>query len=128
MVVLGMALRFIGSQDVQRLKELEDGYEWTYQPDFLFGIAVVDEHDRPVMAAAAWKRAEVHVVTDHQWDSPQAREAAFLELHGAMERVLAKEGVAEAVTWMDGMKAFGRRLKRLGWDVAKRTMWAKRIF
>lgn len=123
-----MALRFVGMQDAQRLKELEDGFEWTYQPDFLFGIAVVDENDRPVMAAAAWKRAEVHMLTDHAWGSPQDREAALIELHGAMERILAREGVAEALTWMDHARAFGRRLKRLGWGTPTRSMWAKRIF
>lgn len=123
-----MALRFIEAADIERLRQLEDGFEWTYQPDFLFGIAVVDENNRPVMAAAAWKRAEVHMVTDHTWGSPEAREAALLELHGAMERVLARDGVAEVVTWMDGMKAFGRRLKRLGWNTPARKLWARRIF
>jgi hypothetical protein len=80
------------------------------------------------MAAGAWKRAEVHMVCDRGWSSPETRGAAFLELHKAMETVLAREGVAEAITWMDGMKAFERRLKRLGWEVTKRTMWARRLF
>lgn len=123
-----MKLRLLEERDRERVKELQCGFEWTYQPDFLFGVAVVDESDRPVIAAGAWKRAETHVVCDRLWATPQEREAVFVELHRAMEVILACEGVAEAITWMDGMKAFSRRLKGLGWDMAKHTMWARRLF
>jgi hypothetical protein len=121
-------IRFLEPQDIPKLKELQNDFEWTFNPDYLFGMVVVDENDRPVMMAGAWKRAEVHMVCDSHWSSAETRGAAFLELHKAMETVLAREGVAEAITWMDDMKAFGRRLKRLGWEVTKRTMWARRLF
>lgn len=121
-------IRFFEQKDLERLRELENGFEWTFEPDFLYAMAVVDENDRPVMIAGAWKRVETHMVCDHTWESPEKRGEAFLALHKAMEEVLVKEGVAEAITWMDDMKAFGRRLKQLGWDVAKRTMWARRLF
>lgn len=121
-------IRFIEPKDRERLKELENGFEWTFDPDFLFGMAVVDENNRPVMAAAAWKRVETHLVCDSAWADPVTRGRALVELHKAMEEVLAKEGVAEAITWMDDMKAFGRRLKQLGWDVAQKKMWCRRLF
>lgn len=121
-------IRFFEAKDIPRLKELENGFEWGFGRDFLCGVAVEDEAGRVVMAAGAWKRAEVHVVTDPAWASPQQRQAAFVALHQGMEAVLAREGVAEAITWMDDMKAFGRRLQRLGWGRAGRTMWARRLF
>jgi len=121
-------IRFIEPQDLARIKELENGFEWEFSPDFLCAMAVVDENDRPVMIAGAWKRAEVHMLLDSGWAEPKKRSAAFLELHKAMEEVLAREGVAEVITWMDDMKAFGRRLQRLGWEVAMKTMWCRRLF
>lgn len=121
-------LRILEERDRERVKELECGFDWQFGRDFLCGVAVVDDADRPVMVAAAWKRAEVHMVLDQRWASPREREEAFAALHAGMAAVLANDGVAEAITWMDGMKAFGRRLKRLGWDTAKRTMWARRLF
>jgi hypothetical protein len=121
-------IRLLESNDLPRLRELQNEFEWTFAPDYMLGLAVVDENNLPVMMAGAWKRAEVHLVADSQLGSPQDREAAFLELHEAMANTLANQGVAEVITWMDDMQAFGRRLKRLGWDVAKRTTWARRIF
>jgi hypothetical protein len=121
-------IRFLEPQDIPRLKEMQGDFEWTYEPDYLFGMVVVDEKNRPVMAAGAWKRAEVHMLTDHTWATPLARAGALIELHNAMGNVLARDGVAEVITWLDDMRRFQRRLKRLGWDAAKKTMWCRRLF
>ena len=78
------------------------------------------------MVAGAWRRAEVHMVADGSWSTPQARLEAFAELHEAMRGELRERGVGEVWTFMDDMKAFGRRLQRLGWQKIARQVWGKR--
>lgn len=119
-------IRFLEPQDIPRVKELQNEYEWEYGPDFMGALAVV-ENDKPVMVVGAWMRAEVHMVTDSTWNTPAGRLAALAELHDRMEKVLKDFSVGEAITWMDDMKAFGRRLEGFGWAVAKHVMWARRI-
>jgi hypothetical protein len=120
-------IRQITTKDVPRLRGLEQGYEWEFGPDFMHAKAFVDENDRPVLIAGAWKRAEVHLVADGTWGTPGMRQAALEQLHAAMAQQLKSEGVGEALTFMDGMKAFCRRLQRLGWGKTDKAVWARRL-
>lgn len=90
------------------------------------GLVKVDSEDQPVMFAGAWSLAEVHMVSS-AWNTPGARFAALQEIHAAMEKQLRGLGVGQAVTWMDKISAFTRRLGRLGWINSKKTSWHRGI-
>lgn len=120
-------IRLLEEKDLPYLRKLQTEYEWEFGKDFMLGMAIVDEHNHPVMVVGAWKRAEVHMLANGQWGTPGMRMIALQELHKAMEFELRKQGVGEVHTWLDEMKAFCRRLQALGWGKAKRQMWARRI-
>jgi hypothetical protein len=117
-------IRWIEERDIPKIIEMQGEFAWTFERDFMGALAVVDKNDIPVLVTGAWKRAEVHLLADRNVKLPAS---AFLELHQAMAEALAKDNVAEVVTWMDDMQSFGRRLKQLGWETAKRTMWVRRL-
>lgn len=120
-------IRPMRESDLPRLRELQGEFAWEFGRDFAGALVVVDAQDVPVAIAGAWRRAEVHMVMDSRWETPGMRWEALRQLHAAMEAQLSAEGVGEAITWMDGMKALCRRLKGLGWGKAARPMWARRI-
>lgn len=124
-------IRRIRPDDIPILKQLEDGFAWEYGQDFLDALVWVDEDDKPVMAVAAWHRAEVHMVTNKTVETPGVRFSMLKQLHRAMEQHLSCKGVGQAVTWVghedNAWCAFSRRLKGLGWVKSMNTSWIKVI-
>ncbi len=120
-------IRPIESRDLGRLKELEIGFSWEFGTDYMAGLVYVDRDDQPVMFVGAWRLAEVHLVVDPAWKNPALRMVALQHIHDAMSAELRNLGVKRTVTWMDGMKAFGRRLLKLGWIKSSITSWIKEI-
>lgn len=119
-------------RDLPILRKMQGCFEWTFDRDLAECLVVVDECDVPVMAAAAWKRAEVHMVSAKS-DTPGMRLFMFRELHDAMEKALFCQGIGEAVTWteIDGKcsmwRAFAKRLAALGWVKSERVSWHRRV-
>jgi hypothetical protein len=92
----------------------------------------VDENDKPIAFAAAWKRAEVHAALDPKFSTPGARLAVLRELHDAVEKELSWDGFKEAVTWFDEKptkeaKRFQKRMSLWGWVKSQKTSWHRGI-
>jgi hypothetical protein len=120
-------IRTIAERDIPRLKELECGLSWQFGRDYMDGLVMTDADDVPVMFMGAWRVAEVHMLADPSWSTPGARLAALQQLHYAMEQRLWAHGVGQAVTWLDDMKAFTRRMIGLGWVKSSKTSWHRRV-
>lgn len=121
-------IRPIRVSDYARLKELENGYEFKFDGDFIEGLCAVDEHDSPVMFVGAWHRAEVHIVLDRKWSTPGARLFLLKELHDAMRVELKQKGIGQAVTWFDEARdRFKDRLQSWGWVKSQLTSWHKEL-
>ena len=118
-------IRELRPSDLPRLQEF--GFNWALGADFLIGIVATDEHDRAVMVAGAWQRAEVHLGLDKDFGTPGLRLALLSQVHRAMEKELKLRDVGKVVTWLDGMKAFGRRLVGLGWQKSDTESWQRRV-
>ena len=112
--------------DMAKLKEL--GVEWEFNDDIIGCLVSVDEHDQPIMCAAAWYRAEVHLALDHKWSTPGARLFALKELHDAMHEELKRKHIGQAITWFgEELKRFKTRLQAWGWVKSQLTSWHRRI-
>ena len=116
-------IREFRESDLPRLKELQLEHEWTFGTDFLGALVYVDSDDKVTMVAGSWKVAEVHMVCDPEWKTPHARWLALQEMQHAMRTVLKRERFRRALTFMDDMRAFGRKLLRLGWVKSESTSW-----
>jgi hypothetical protein len=121
-------IRQLRKTDIPRLKELENGFTWEFDGDFIEGLAAVDEHDSPVMFVGAWRRAEVHIAVDPKWSTPGARFLQLKELHEAMRVELKAKGFSQAVTWFEDVKdRFVERLQTWGWVKSQLTSWHKEL-
>ena len=120
-------IRPLVASDLERVKQLQGELPWTFGRDFLGALAVVDENDVPVMAVGAWSRAEVHMLTDHTWATPEQRLRALAEVHEAMRLELEAQGVGEVHTWFEAAERFCGRLKRLGWKRLRKQMWGRTV-
>lgn len=123
-----MLIRDIRSSDIAKLQAMQEGLDWSFGPEYVEGLVAVDENDDPIMAAGAWKIAEVHCALDRQWSTPGARMLMLKELHAAMEERLRRQGIRQVVTWFDGAKdRFRKRLECLGWIESQKKSWHRRI-
>lgn len=80
-------------------------------------MVVVDEDDRPVRAIGARKTVEMIQVGDPNWRHPAIRFRALCLLHDSMTQILLSLGYKSANCWLADslVKAYGRRLRSLGW-------------
>ena len=120
-------IRELRESDLPRLKELHNGFDWTFGPDFMAGMVATDSQDRPVIFAGAWSRAEVHLAIDASWETAGIRYALLLQIHDAMEREMKARGIGQAVTWFEKTEAFCRRLIEFGWVKSHSTSYHKEI-
>jgi hypothetical protein len=120
-----MTIRPMLEKDQPWLWHFEGEHKWEFGADFLGGLVIVDEDDRPVAFMGAWSRAEVHCVVNPRWKTPGLRLTALTELHNAMEINLKAKGVGRMVTWIDDAHRFCRRLLHQGWIRANKTSFIK---
>lgn len=121
-------IRKIRLDDIPRLKELENGFEWSFGVDYIDGLVSVDSEDKPVMFAGAWSRAEVHIALDKNFSTPAVRFALLKELHDAMQAEMKRKGYGQAVTWFAGkVERFQKRLEKWGWVMSNKQSWHRRI-
>jgi hypothetical protein len=111
-----MKIRPFEERDIRYLQLLHNGFHWELDSSFIGADVVVDEDDIPRMIAGAWAIAEVHLVADGQWDTPAFRAEALRLLHISMNQRLKSLGIRRGVTWFnEPMRAFERRLRKMGW-------------
>jgi hypothetical protein len=124
-------VRYAQERDRGRILELQPGWAAGTVVELVF----VDENDRCVMAAGAWRLAEVHLAADAAWMTPRWRMEALRALHEQMRLELQTLGYVEAVTWLDvaeTLRGFGRGLLRrltreFGWVASERTSYHRRV-
>ena len=102
-------------------------FDWTLGSDLEECLVLVDASDTPRAILGAWKRAEVHLMIDGEWSDPATRHHAILLLQEGMNQRLKKKGYLRAITWFEGMRAWGRRLKAMGWVSVTSQSWHRRI-
>lgn len=121
-------IRPLRAKDAQRLKELENGFEWDLSEGFMDGLVYTDEQDNAVLFVGAWQIAEVHMVTDRSWATPGARLFAMQQLHDAFEKRLKAKGVVQVVTWFEeGADRFKMRLRSWGWLESQKKSWHRGV-
>jgi len=100
------------------------GYAFPDLGDPLFLVrSVVEEEGRPRMAAFLRLTAEAYLLADPREGSPRRRWRWLLALHGAVRQEAAARGLADVQAFLPPRvaRAFGRRLRSLGW---RRDPWA----
>lgn len=118
-------IRRMTEDDISAVRSLQCGHEWVFGDDFL-GAWVAEEDGHIVAISGFWNRAEAHMVMDHTWKTPQERLDVLRALHGHIKPELRSAGIHEVWTFMDDMRGFGNRLKKLGWQVIRKTVWGRR--
>jgi len=98
------------------------GFDYPFPTDlgdriFLMKIVLEDGAGTPVMAALVRLTAEVYLLMDPRAGSPRERWDRFLALHAVAERDACARGLADAHAFLPPQveRAFGRRLRKLGW-------------
>lgn len=118
-------IRRMTADDVPALRAMQNDYEWSFDRDFIGGW-VAEEDGRIIAISGFWSRAEAHMVMDHTWKTPQSRLEILRQLHEHIKPRLRVRGIYEVWTFMDDMRGFGNRLKALGWQVIRKTVWGRR--
>lgn len=114
-----MTARRLKPSDIPILQAMAEASGWPYPPlvDLEMVCVVVDENDRPLMAAGVKKILETYLwVGDIK--KPLARMHALRVLHAKLESDLRSVGFREANAFLPPTLAsrFGRRLERsFGW-------------
>jgi len=118
-----MIIRDYTPDDEPTLREMHaaQGFDYPF-PDlanqlFLTRLVLEDDAGRPVMAALGRVTCEVYLLARPGDGAPRARWNRLLVLHEAMRRALQAQGFEDATCWIPPRieRAFGRRLRRLGW-------------
>jgi hypothetical protein len=120
-----LTIREIKPADLPFLWQFEGEHKWEFGADFISGLVIVDEDDRPVAFMGAWSRAEVHCVVNPRWKTPGLRLQALTDIHRAMEMSVRAKGVGRMVTWIDDAHRFCKRLTQQGWIRANKTSFIK---
>ena len=124
-----MLIRDYRPEDEAALREMHaaQGFDYPF-PNldnqlFLTRLVLEDDAGRPVMAALGRVTCEVFLLARPADGPPHARWQRLLVLHEAMRRELQARGFEDATCWIPPRieRAFGRRLRRLGWV---RDAWA----
>jgi hypothetical protein len=104
-----------------RAMHAAQGFDYPF-PDlanqlFLTRLVLEDDAGRPVMAALARVTCEVYLLAQPGEGKPRQRWLRLLVMHEAMRRALRAQGFEDATCWIPPRieRAFGRRLRRLGW-------------
>ncbi len=110
--------------DLEALRRMHQaqGFNYPFPTDlgdriFLTKIVLEDGAGTPVMAALVRLTAEVYLLMDPGAGSPRERWDRLLALHAVAERDARARGLADAHAFLPPQveRAFGRRLRKLGW-------------
>ncbi|HXZ20227.1 MAG TPA: hypothetical protein VEG63_09775 [Candidatus Acidoferrales bacterium] len=124
-----MRIRDYTPEDEPALREMHaaQGFDYPF-PDlssqlFLTRLVLEDDAGRPLMAVLGRVTCEVYLLAQPRAGTPQERWQRFLAVHEAMRQALHAQGFEDATCWLPPRieRAFGRRLRRLGWV---RDAWA----
>ena len=124
-----MRIREYRPEDEAALREIHaaQGFDYPF-PDlanqlFLTRLVLEDDAGRPLMAALGRVTCEVYLLAQPRAGTPQDRWQRLLAMHEAMRREQHTRGYEDATCWIPPRieRAFGRRLRRLGWV---RDLWA----
>ncbi len=124
-----MRIRDYTPADESALRKIHaaQGFDYPF-PDlsnqlFLTRLVLEDDAGRPLMAALGRVTCEVYLLAQPSAGTPQERWQRLLALHEAMRQTLRAQGFEDATCWIPPRieRAFGRRLRRLGWV---RDAWA----
>jgi hypothetical protein len=124
-----MHIREYTPEDAAPLREMHAAQGFSYPfPDlsnrlFVTRLVLEDDNGRPLMAALGRVTCEVYLLAQPAAGTPQERWQRLLAMHEAMRRALHAQGFEDATCWIPPRieRAFGRRLRRLGWV---RDLWA----
>ncbi len=127
-----MRVRGLIPADIPILKAMAEASGYPY-PDLSAGrlesvLVVVDDDDRPVMAAAAERLVQIYLYCG-EFQRPHAKLFAVRLLHEAMANALKRKGYDSAEAFIPPTLAekFARRLeKTFGW-VRNWPSWTHRI-
>jgi hypothetical protein len=124
-----MRIREYTPDDAAPLREMHaaQGFDYPF-PElsnqlFVTRLVLEDDNGRPLMAALGRVTCEVFLLAQPAAGRPQERWQRLLAMHEAMCRALHAQGFEDATCWVPPRieRAFGRRLRRLGWV---RDLWA----
>jgi hypothetical protein len=122
-----MQVRGYTEADLESLRAMHAaqgfGYAFPDLADPLFLVrSVLEEENRPRMAAFLRLTAEAYLLANPGEGSPRQRWRWLLALHEAVRREAAARGLADVQAFLPPRlaRAFGRRLGLLGW---RRDPW-----
>jgi len=129
-----MQVRAYTDADFESLRAMHaaQGFGYTF-PDLgdpLFLVrSVVEEDDRPRMAAFLRLTAEAYLLADPREGSPLQRWRCLLALHEAVRQEAAARGLADVQAFLPPRvaRAFGRRLAALGWRQDPWTCYTRQV-
>jgi hypothetical protein len=123
-----MIVREYTDADLEALSAMHAAQGFAYElPDPAHPLcllrAVVEDEGRPRMAALLRLTAEAYLLADPRDGSPRQRWQWLLALHDAVRQAAAARGLDDAQAFLPPRvaRAFGRRLRQLGWQ---RDPWA----
>jgi len=122
-----MLVRAYTDADFDALRAMHAAQGFAYElpdpADPLFLVrAVLEENNRPRMAAFLRLTAETYLLADPRDGAPRQRWQWLLALHEATRQAAAAHGLADVQAFLPPpvARAFGRRLEKLGW---RRDPW-----
>ena len=95
--------------------------------DPTFALGVVAEDGEAQMALFGKAHLEMYLMMDPEWSTPRARWQTFLKVHERMRLAASGMGFDSVTAYIPPqlVKAFGRRLEKLGWG---RDQWSSFSF
>ena len=131
-----MIIRDYRPEDEPVLREMHaaQGFDYPF-PDlsnqlFLTRLVLEDDSGRPVMAALGRLTCEVYLLARPGEGAPGVRWRRLLVMHEAMRRALHAQGFEDATCWIPPRieRAFGRRLRQLGWVRDQWPAYSRKVF
>src|SRR4029077_19920526 len=129
-----MEVRAYTDADFESLRAMHAAQGFSYAfPDLsdpLFLVrSVVEEDDRPRMAAFLRLTAEAYLLADPREGSPRQRWLWLLALHESVRQEAAAPRLADVKAFLPprGARAFGRRLAALGWRRDPWTCYTRQV-
>lgn len=131
-----MRIRAYTEADLDALRRLHAAQNFGYpfpgdldDPIFLTRLVLEDEAGQPVMASLVRLTSEVYLLHDPRAGTPLERLKRILALHRATEQDAWQRGLTDVHAFLPPpvARAFGRRLRRLGWVPEPWTPYWKKL-
>jgi hypothetical protein len=130
-----MRIREYQPEDERALRAMHaaQGFDYPF-PDlsnqlFLTRLVLEDDDGRPLMAALGRVTCEAYLLAQPGAGTPQERWQRLVVMHEGMRRTLQAQGFEDATCWIPPRieRAFGRRLRRLGWVRDAWTAYSRKV-